>query len=342
MSSPGSNPMDAVSALMQERQRFEAWIAALEEKRAITPPHVYERVRGDYEARLREVVQKLIGRTTELKETVAALTARLAKLQAEENAKRDERYEAELRATVGEFESDKWDKLRKSIDETVARLTADRAGVSSEMARIQQILSMAGGAAGTTAPAAATGTDAPKDGRPAASAPGTDPGAGSSGPPSAGVGRDQGTGRFDELAFLSSVVESPSAKGGSAPAVANGSTNGAETGSGRHTSQPATPAAPAAAPAPAPAQPAAQAPSAESRPSGRQPMQPMPIATVPRQPTGANQLITRPENSDGAVPSYLRDVPTEANKSLKCSECGTMNNPTEWYCERCGGELAAM
>jgi hypothetical protein len=29
-------------------------------------------------------------------------------------------------------------------------------------------------------------------------------------------------------------------------------------------------------------------------------------------------------------------------KSLKCKECGTMNLPTEWYCERCGAELAAL
>jgi hypothetical protein len=29
-------------------------------------------------------------------------------------------------------------------------------------------------------------------------------------------------------------------------------------------------------------------------------------------------------------------------KSLKCRECGTMNLPTEWYCERCGAELAAL
>jgi uncharacterized OB-fold protein len=29
-------------------------------------------------------------------------------------------------------------------------------------------------------------------------------------------------------------------------------------------------------------------------------------------------------------------------KSLKCGECGTLNYPTEWYCERCGGELAAF
>src|SRR6267378_7340841 len=34
------------------------------------------------------------------------------------------------------------------------------------------------------------------------------------------------------------------------------------------------------------------------------------------------------------------DAPVE--KALKCKECGTMNLATEWYCEKCGGELAAM
>ena len=32
----------------------------------------------------------------------------------------------------------------------------------------------------------------------------------------------------------------------------------------------------------------------------------------------------------------------EQQKTLRCTECGTMNFPTEWYCERCGGELAAF
>ena len=43
-----------------------------------------------------------------------------------------------------------------------------------------------------------------------------------------------------------------------------------------------------------------------------------------------------------SVPAFLKDVPAEQVKTLKCQECGTMNYPTEWYCERCGGELAAM
>lgn len=29
-------------------------------------------------------------------------------------------------------------------------------------------------------------------------------------------------------------------------------------------------------------------------------------------------------------------------RTLRCGECGTMNRPTEWYCEKCGGELAAL
>jgi hypothetical protein len=29
-------------------------------------------------------------------------------------------------------------------------------------------------------------------------------------------------------------------------------------------------------------------------------------------------------------------------KTLKCGECGSLNRPTEWYCERCGAELAAL
>jgi hypothetical protein len=32
----------------------------------------------------------------------------------------------------------------------------------------------------------------------------------------------------------------------------------------------------------------------------------------------------------------------EAVRTLKCKECGTMNLPTEWYCESCGAELAAL
>jgi hypothetical protein len=50
---------------------------------------------------------------------------------------------------------------------------------------------------------------------------------------------------------------------------------------------------------------------------------------------------TARDGRDAASP-YLKESPPEQVKTLKCQECGTLNYPTEWYCERCGAELAAL
>jgi hypothetical protein len=42
------------------------------------------------------------------------------------------------------------------------------------------------------------------------------------------------------------------------------------------------------------------------------------------------------------VPNTPTGSPVDAAKTLRCAECGTMNYATEWYCERCGGELAVL
>ncbi|MEW5915338.1 MAG: zinc finger Ran-binding domain-containing protein [Gemmatimonadota bacterium] len=60
------------------------------------------------------------------------------------------------------------------------------------------------------------------------------------------------------------------------------------------------------------------------------------------EPSRGSGHIAAPAMTPPSVPSILKDVPTEQVKTLRCQECGTMNYPTEWYCERCGGELAAM
>ena len=52
--------------------------------------------------------------------------------------------------------------------------------------------------------------------------------------------------------------------------------------------------------------------------------------------------VSKTRDSKEHLPGYLRDVPPEQVKTLKCQECGTLNYPTEWYCERCGAELAAL
>lgn len=67
-------------------------------------------------------------------------------------------------------------------------------------------------------------------------------------------------------------------------------------------------------------------------PNVASPSQPLTTAAHTLEPTGgptAADMQGRPS------------VPT-AQRTLKCGECGTMNRPTEWYCERCGAELADL
>jgi hypothetical protein len=50
-----------------------------------------------------------------------------------------------------------------------------------------------------------------------------------------------------------------------------------------------------------------------------------------------------PMSSPTAPAAQTNDEPDpEQERTLKCLECGRMNQPTEWYCENCGAELAAL
>jgi hypothetical protein len=86
-----------------------------------------------------------------------------------------------------------------------------------------------------------------------------------------------------------------------------------------------------------------QAPTPGAPAAGRSPFDEFPVlrpgtgSSSP--PSGTTAVATPPSvpKSGGA-----QDPRSEQHKTLKCPECGAANYPTEWYCERCGGELATM
>ncbi len=61
----------------------------------------------------------------------------------------------------------------------------------------------------------------------------------------------------------------------------------------------------------------------------------------PAVPATTPHVAPTPRPAPAAPPAGSADE-AEAPKTLKCKECGTMNAPTEWYCEQCGAELAAV
>ncbi|HSY82332.1 MAG TPA: hypothetical protein VK807_11250, partial [Gemmatimonadaceae bacterium] len=143
MATGAEKSTDVITALLQERRRFEQWLATLESRRAITPPNVYARVHADYTARLSGVLDQLGGRSAELQQSVDSLGAKLSTLESEENTRRDERAEAELRAAVGEYTQERWIELSEATDTEISRLSSERSEATAELAQLQQLLNMA-------------------------------------------------------------------------------------------------------------------------------------------------------------------------------------------------------
>jgi chromosome segregation ATPase len=223
-----------VAALVEERRRFEGWLAALEARRDRTPAHIYERVEADYRSRLQRVTEQLTSHRSVLQEERAGIESRLSLIMAEAKMRGDEKAELELRCAVGETAASEAAGALEALTRTLELLNTERQNLERRKNEIAELLSEEKARA-----EAPTATKMPK-------------------------------------AELAEASTEPSIQ------------------------------------------------DALSRLEPRlEPARATPIA--PHPPMGL-----RPSSA------------TEQTKSLKCAECGGMNYPTEWYCERCGAELAAL
>jgi TolA-binding protein len=272
--------LDALNGLLKERQRYEEWLAALEDKRANTPDSVYQRVQSDYQTRLREVSSKLAERAGELRESIDTLTLRLEEVTRQETQQREARQEAELRAAVGEYTDKQWKEIGGAWDKELARLVKEKTALDAQLNELNRI-------------------------------------------------------------FALSIKE----KQFEAAALARGSSgDGSRAPISPVVPRPAIPEPPTLNPPSRIEQPAARAQNpAPPSPGARSPFDQFPVlrpgagTSTPPQTTTAVATPPSVPKSGGA-----NDPRSEQHKTLKCPECGAANYPTEWYCERCGGELATM
>ena len=311
---------------MAERSKYEAFLIELDKGGDSKPAHVVAKVRADYTAKLTGVIEKLKANHDVLTQHAAMLSAELEKLGLEERSILDEQAEAEIRKQVGEMSEAEWLVASKKAESRIIKIKESQQLTSGDINRIRGML---GASVAPGAPSSPTADS------PAAAKSGT-----------------------DELAFLKSVV------GTTGPTPAR-------------TTQPAVASRPTAAKLVVPRPSVSQSAPAAPRPSQLQkapverliepdPMDiqaPAPEAP-PAKPVGRptqpkEELIERPQadvkinarNTD--EPPMASNVPdgdlqlkargvSGAKKTLKCKECGALNNPSEWYCERCGAELTNL
>ena len=274
--------LDALNGLLKERQRYEEWLAALDDKRANTSASVYQRVQADYQSRLREVSGKLAERAGELRENIDALTLRLEDVSRQESQQREARQEAELRAAVGEYTDKQWKEIGGAWDKELARLVKEKAALDAQLTELNRIfaLSVKEKQAGAIAAGRANSEDGAR-------------------PP------------------ISPVVPRPAI------------------------SQPPAPNPPARAEVPVAPRPQQSQP--QTTPNNRSPFDEFPVLR-PGSGSGSGAPPSTAVATPPSVPKTggTQDPRSEQHKTLKCPECGAANYPTEWYCERCGGELATM
>jgi hypothetical protein len=376
MSKSKTNALDALRALIAERQQYDQWISTLESKRDGTVEHVFNRVYSDYRSRLDRVVGEIRGHAEELQLSIATLSSRLGEVAKDEEAKRDAISEAELRAAVGEYDAGQWESMQADSKQQLDKIAADRASLEGQLAELESIrklsevtapsVEVGAGASGESEAiraesSQADGPTAEKE-APAEPAQAIEPGT----PGPSTFGRADRTEepprkQFSDAGWPARDVEEEAPAAAARPEPAAAKTGPRPFDSGRFRSrtgaigeqpvdrgghaeaQPLSPSAPAPAPTSAPPISAnMDAALAEPRPSAT-PVPPPRTPTPPRNkrhaPTGKDAQISSGFSKPIRTPA---DARPEVNKTLKCPECGTANYPTEWYCERCGGELATM
>jgi hypothetical protein len=325
--------LSELPGLVAERRKFAGWLRALDARKDTTPGHVFERVQSDYRTRLTRVEEQIEAHRHVVDEERANVRSRMSLLEAEERMRRDERAELDLRAHVGELEGEEATSAFKAVDDAIAGLLGEKEGLQVRIDELEALLEERPTPADAQIPPMPT--PAPQA-APVASAPPAPP------PPAPAP-----------------VVQKPAA---AAPVV-----------------NPPAPAPAAAKPATPPqpqirSQTPADMPSPKPQPNTDASFDELAFLNTVVGTSDASQSLVGQSRRDpslvrdersaspilqslgdakpgeaplaanvtGNNPITLKATVNEQTKTLKCNECGGMNYPTEWYCERCGAELAAL
>lgn len=291
-----------VESLLATRQRLADWLDKLEAAGSKTPAAVRERVKADYQGRLAQVVDQIRGHSDAINNNLNGLRGQAEEYAALRNEEQETLAEAELRYSVGEYTDAEWTRVEKDCSGKIRGLDEELERLAGEIGRLEEVLTQI-----APAPAAA----APK---PARREPEPVPVPVRQVEQAVPV-RDEPVKPAAEHLPAAAPVEAPEAP----RFVPRGGLKGRDSGPARTIPFPNV----------APKEPA-PAPSVDE-------MTFLKSVTLEGGRSAGNAATAQ-------TPTETRvDRPTQSiAKTLKCGECGSLNRPTEWYCERCGAELAAV
>ena len=142
MATTTSETDTTIEALLQQRAQYEQWLARLESASDKAPPAVRQRVRADYEGRLKGVIDELRGHAAAISEELERHRGAQAELDKERRAAEEALSEAEVRHTVGEFTEDEWRRINDESQSNLGRLRQELGSVGGEISRLAEVQSL--------------------------------------------------------------------------------------------------------------------------------------------------------------------------------------------------------
>ena len=297
-----------IQKLLDEKRQIEQWLQRLSMAADKTPEGVRDRVKSDYGKRYEAILQELQGFRQELSSTLEQQRAVRDDLAAREAQESERMAEAELRHTVGEFDEARWTELRSEILESLVRIRKELKAAEDEIAGIDEVVSAVDSAESEPVPEPApepAPESVPELIRELEPEPEPEP------EPEIlkGPTTDEVAPQLDEPAQTEAFDELEFLR----------SVTGDENQPRRRMSG---------------AQPRLSTDDLVSPVTEDEEQQ---LGDTPRPPR------TSVVGAEGVGPLKEDATPKKGSaRTVKCGECGAPNLPTEWYCERCGAELAAV
>lgn len=315
-----------IDGLLQERARFQEWLAKLNSAAGTAPAGVRDKVRADYESRLSAVMAQLRSHGTAIQQELDRHRATQAELETRRADAEEMLAEAEIRHAVGEYTDEEWQRLRDDTARTLAEVQGELSRVVAEIDRLAEVQSLI---AETPRPAPAV-QPAP------APAPVATPV-----PQAVALPEPEAPRPAPPIEMLPDPTPDV--------AAATGAVAAAEPLVEHSPPPPAPPPAAPSAPRFVPRPGSAAEPARAKSPAASE-MDELAflksVSSDDRKPARPSGETARVSHVAEAVPSApqpsAKPASASQQKTLKCGECGTFNRATEWYCERCGAELAAL
>ncbi|MQA89254.1 MAG: hypothetical protein GEU90_03315 [Gemmatimonas sp.] len=129
-----------VSELLEHRSEVQEWLERLQEQRGTVSERVLERVRADYEQRLRKTLEALSSHRDSLRVQLEQVTTRLIEAEDRHAQVQDALEEGRLRSAIGELDNEAWSAERIGLESAVDDAAARETAVREESDRLRELL----------------------------------------------------------------------------------------------------------------------------------------------------------------------------------------------------------